>query len=116
MPKVTAEEGSTTTANDATTANDTSKFVEAMTETLDQWRGRIDQLKVQADLAKLDAREMATKQLDIAQNACLAAYAKLRDAGRDATANTDSLREGLQKVLEDVKAAFEAAQAVISRG
>ena len=49
-----------------------------MTGTLDQWRARIDELKVQVDLAKLDTRERATKQLDMAQNACMAAYSKLR--------------------------------------
>jgi hypothetical protein len=89
---------------------------DAMTGTLDQWKARIDELKVQLDLAKLDARERATKQLDIAQNVCLAAYSKLRDAGHDATVNADTLREGVQKLLHDVKEAFEAAQAVISRG
>ena len=93
-----------------------SELVDSMTGTLDQWKARIDELKVQVDLAKLDTRERATKQLDIAQNACLAAYSKLRDAGKDAVVNADTLRDGVQKLLQDVKAAFEAAQAVITRG
>ncbi|MGO8825105.1 MAG: hypothetical protein ACLQU9_07675 [Acidimicrobiales bacterium] len=93
-----------------------SEVVDSMTGTLDQWKARIDELKVQVDLAKLDARERATKQLDIAQNACLAAYSKLREAGRDATVSADTLRDGVQKLLQDVKDAIEAAQAVISRG
>ena len=87
-----------------------------MTGTVDQWKARIDELKVQVDLAKLDTRERATKQLDIAQNACLAAYSKLRDAGKDVVTNADTLRDGVQKLLQDIKAAFEAAQAVINRG
>ena len=87
-----------------------------MTGTVDQWRARIDELRVQVDLAKLETRERATKQLEIAQNACLAAYSKLRDAGKDAVGNVDTLRDGVQKLLKDVKAAFEAAQAVITRG
>jgi hypothetical protein len=95
---------------------ETSQLVNSMTGTLDQWKARIDELKVQVDLAKLDTRERATKQLDIAQNACLAAYSKLRDAGHDAVSNADTLREGVQKLLNDVKEAFEAAQAVITRG
>src|SRR5271165_3802827 len=86
---------------------DTSQVVDSLTGTLDQWKARIDELKVQADLAKLDTRERATNQLNIAQNACLAAYSKLRDAGRDAAVNADTLREGVQKLLEDVKKAFE---------
>jgi hypothetical protein len=94
----------------------TSQVVDSMTGTFDQWRARIDELKVQADLAKLDARELASRQLDIAQNVCLAAYSKLRDARHDASVNADTLREGLQKLLSDLKDAFEAAQAVIDRG
>ena len=95
---------------------DTSELLNSMTGTVDQWKARIDELKVQADLAKLDTRERATKQLDIAQNACLAAYSKLRDAGKDVVTNADTLRDGVQKLLQDIKAAFEAAQAVINRG
>jgi len=95
---------------------ETSEFVDSMTGTVDQWKARIDELKVQVDLAKLDTRDRATKQLDMAQNACLAAYSKLRDAGKDAVTNADTLRDGVQKLLQDIKAAFEAAQAVINRG
>ncbi len=93
-----------------------SQLVDSMTGTLDQWKARIDELKVQVDLAKLNTRDRATKQLDIAQNACLAAYSKLREAGRDVTVNADTLRDGVQKLLQDLKEAFDAAQAVINRG
>jgi hypothetical protein len=102
--------------DEAAQEQEASQLVTSMTGSLDQWRTRIDELKVQVDLAKLDTRERATKQLDIAQNACLAAYSKLREAGHDAVTNADTLREGLQKLLNDVKEAFEAAQAVITRG
>jgi len=84
------------------------EVVDSMTGTVDQWKARIDELKVQADLAKLDARERATKQLEIAQNACLAAYSKLRDAGHDVAVNADTLKDGVQKLLEDIKNAFDA--------
>ncbi|MDR3650585.1 MAG: hypothetical protein P4L20_15955 [Acidimicrobiales bacterium] len=112
MSNVTADPGGTATAPE----QQKLEVVDSMTGTVDQWKARIDELKVQVDLAKLDARERATKQLDIAQNACLAAYSKLRDAGHDAAVNADTLRDGVQKLLHDVKEAFEAAQAVISRG
>jgi len=102
--------------SDTAHERETSQVVTTLTGTLDQWKARIDELKVQADLAKLDTRERATKQLDIAQNACLAAYSKLRDAGHDAAVNADTLRDGVQKLLQDIKKAFEAAQAVITRG
>lgn len=95
---------------------DKEHVVEDMTSRLDQWRGRIDELKVQVDLAKLDVRGQAQKQVEVAQNACLAAYSKLKDARRDATENAQTLRQGVEKLLEDIKKAFEAAQAVITRG
>jgi hypothetical protein len=118
MPKAPSKKAPSKTANKDKTAQEqeTSQLVTSMTGSLDQWRTRIDELKVQVDLAKLDTRERATKQLDIAQNACLAAYSRLREAGHDAVTNADTLREGLQKLLNDVKEAFEAAQAVITRG
>jgi len=95
---------------------DKEQVVEDMTSRLDQWKGRIDELKVQVDLAKLDVRGQAQKQVELAQNACLAAYSKLRDAGHDATESAQTLRQGVEKLLQDVKKAFEAAQAVITRG
>ena len=112
MSNVPLESGSAPSSEE----RERSELVEAMTGTLDQWKARIDELKVQLDLAKLDSRERATKQLDIAQNVCLAAYSKLREAHHDAHVNADSLRAGIQQLLDDLKEAFEAAQAVITRG
>jgi hypothetical protein len=95
---------------------DKDQAVESMTGALDQWKGRIDELRVKVDLAKLDVRDQASKQLEIAQNACLAAYSKLRDARHDTAATADSVREGIERLVRDIKKAFEAAQDVISRG
>jgi hypothetical protein len=105
------------TASGATdTENEKAQVEESVNRTLDQWRARIDELKVQVDLAKLDVRERATKQLDLAQNVCLAAFSMLSDARHDAAVNADTLREGVEQLLHDLKRAFEAAQAVIERG
>lgn len=98
------------------TENEKAQVTESVTRTLDGWRTRIDELKLQVDLAKLDVRDRATKQLDLAQNVCLAAFSMLSDARHDATVNADTLREGVEQLLHDVKRAFEAAQAVIDRG
>lgn len=93
-----------------------AQVAESANRTLDEWRRRIDELKVQVDLAKLDVRERATKQLEVAQNVCLAAFSMLSDARHDAAVNADTLREGVEQFFHDVKRAFEAAQAVIDRG
>jgi len=95
---------------------ETTEVMESVSHTLEEWRTRIDELKVQAELAKLDVRERAIKQVDLAQNVWLAAFSKLSDARHDAAANADTLREGFQQLVEDIKKAFEAAQAVITRG
>ena len=92
-----------------------SRVAEVLSEAIEAWRVRIDHLKVQADLAKLDARDQATKQLDLAQNACLTASTRLREAHLDATVSVEDLGDGVRRVLEDVKRAFEAAQAAIAR-
>jgi hypothetical protein len=97
------------------TPEDKDQAVESMTGTVDRWKARIDELKVQADLGKRDVRDKAEKQLEIAQNACLAAYSKLRDARHDAAASAHSVRQSVEVLLHDIKEAFEAAQDVISR-
>ena len=98
------------------TENEKSQVAESVNRALNEWRTRIDELKVQVDLAKLDVRERATKQLDVAQNVCLAAFSMLSDARHDAAVNADTLREGVEQLLHDIKRAFEAAQGVIDRG
>ena len=49
---------------------------------LDDWRTRIDTLRVQVDLAKLDLRDEATQQLELACTVNSVAASKLRDAYR----------------------------------
>ena len=83
---------------------------------LDAWKARIDELRVQVDLAKLDLHEEAEKQLDLARSVNHVAASKLRVAYEDAVANADTLRQGVHELLHDVNEAFDAVQAVISRG
>jgi hypothetical protein len=83
---------------------------------IDEVRQRIDILRLQLDLGKLDALDAVAAQLDIAQNACLAAHAKLRDAWNDLTSTAEALRDGLEKIVEDGKAAIDAVEDTVSRG
>ena len=71
------------------TPEDKDQTVASMTGIVDHWKARIDELRVRADLGKLDVRDKAEKQLEIAQNACLAGYSKLRDARHDTAATAD---------------------------
>jgi hypothetical protein len=101
---------------DVSSEQEKDAVIESTTKTLDGWKGRIDELKVHADLAKLDVREVVLKQLGIAENAWLAAYSRLRDLRHDGVTTADSLRGGIGQLIDDIKEAIEAAEAVISRG
>jgi hypothetical protein len=90
--------------------------VASTTKVIDQLRERIDHLMVQVDLGKLDARDEAARQLSIAQNAWFAADAKLREAGHDLAVTAGALRDGVERLVRDVKKAIDAAEAAISRG
>jgi hypothetical protein len=98
------------------TTEEKNEEIASTTTLLGQLRERIDQLRVQVDLGKLDARDEATKQLTIAQNACLAVEAKLREVGHDLTATARTVREGVTQMVRDAKAAIDAAERVITRG
>jgi hypothetical protein len=101
---------------DVSSEHEKETVIESTTKTLDKWKGRIDELKLHADLAKLDVREVALKQLRIAENAWLAAYSRLRELRPDTVTTADSLRGGIGQLIDDIKEAIEAAEAVIIRG
>ena len=109
----------------ATTTDDTTPTpdgggdgttVERLEQVLESWRARIDELLVQADLASKDVGERARTQATVAQNAYLAATNRLKQLPKDAGANLGSIRDGIDKLLEDIKEAYESAEAVIRRG
>jgi hypothetical protein len=88
---------------------------ERIDETLDEWRGRIDELKVQLDLAAKDARDELRTRIDVAENVYLAARSGLADARNDAGSDADAARRSLDRLLRDLKDAFDAAVAVVRR-
>ncbi len=111
----------TTTDKDAAAGGDTGRpddgaTVERLERLLDEWRARIDDLLVQADLASKDVGEVVRAKAALAENAYLAAKNRLREMPRDAGANLGSLRDGFDKLLEDMRQAYQSAEAVIRRG
>jgi hypothetical protein len=89
--------------------------VDQIGKALDGWRSKIDELLVQLDLGQLDLRDEIRTRLDTTQNVYLAARSRLSDARQDAGANVNSLRTALEKLLHDLEAAYEAAEAVVRR-
>jgi len=110
----TTDKGST--AGDATGRDGDGATVERLERMLDEWRERIDELLVQADLASKDVGESVRAKAALAENAYLAAKSRLREMPRDAGANLGSLRDGVEKLLDDIRQAYQSAEAVIRRG
>ena len=109
----------TSSANDArpgdeATQDEMVRYDEVM-RILDGWRARIDELRVQVDLAKLDLRDEATKQLELARDVNSVAASKLRVAYKDAAGTAETLRLGVHEFLNDINEAFDAVQSVISQ-
>ena len=89
--------------------------VERLERLLDDWRGRIDELLVQANLASKDVSESVRAQAATAQNALLAAKNQLAKIPKDAGSNLGSLRSGVEKLIDDMRKAYESAEASIRR-
>ncbi len=94
---------------------DETALVHEITQFLDSWKARIDELRVRLDLAKMELRDQAARQLELAQNANQAATSKLRDAYRDAADNAEALRDGVEDLMKDMKDVFDAVQDVFTR-
>ena len=97
------------------TASEDGATIERLERLLDDWRGRIDELLVQANLASKDVSETVRAQANTAQNALLAAKNQLARIPKDAGSNIGSLRSGVEKLIDDIRNAFESAEATIRR-
>jgi hypothetical protein len=89
---------------------------ETLDRALDHWRERIDELKVQVDLAALDVREDLAKRLEVTENVFLAVRSRLSDARHDTGASAASLRRSVDQLLLDLRRAYDDAEAVVRRG
>ncbi len=94
---------------------DDKATIERLGQVLDEWRGRIDDLLVQADLASKDASESVRAKANAAQNAYLAAKNQLRRIPKDAGSNLGSLKSGVEKLIDDLRQAYESAEAALRR-
>jgi hypothetical protein len=89
---------------------------ERLEHLLEEWRARIDELLVQADLASKDVADLVRSQAAVAENAYLAARNRLKEMPRDAGANLGSLRSGFDNLVGDMRSAYDSAEAAIRRG
>jgi molecular chaperone GrpE (heat shock protein) len=89
--------------------------VEQLNRTLDEWRGRIDELLVHVDLAELDMRDELRSRINQVENAYLAAKSQFEEVGKDVRADVGAARERVQKLLHDLRQVYDATEAAVRR-
>lgn len=77
---------------------------------LDQWRGRIDDLEVQAHLGSLEARDQIDPLIENLRNAWLEARSKLSSQTTTASDVVGTLRDGLEQAMGEIREAVAAAR------
>lgn len=110
-----ADTGTDTDTDTQSSTADGKGAAETLDRTLDHWRARIDELKVQVDLATLDAREDLSKRLEVTENVYLAIRSRLSDARGDAGTSLGTVRHSVDQLLADLRRAFDDAEAVVRR-
>jgi len=83
---------------------------------VEEWRGRIDELLVQVDLASKDVSDDVRSRVTAAENAYLAAKNKIQQVPKDAGSQLGSLRDGVEKLLDDLRQACQSVEAALRRG
>lgn len=77
---------------------------------LDQWRGRIDDLEVQAHLGSLDVRDRLNPLIEDLRNAWLDAREQLSDSTDTASEVVTTLRKGLEQAMGEIRSAVVEAR------
>ena len=108
-PRDERESGNVRQKSDDRVTTDSDGDVGTVSRTLDGWRARIDELLVQIDLGGHDVRDRVRKEIDLTENAYLAARSRLSDVPADVHAD-------ITTVMEDLQRAFQAAEAAFHRG
>ncbi len=98
-----------------TSGPDRDGVIVQLTRVLDEWRGRIDEVMVRADLADMDVRDGIRARLDVLDNAWLSAKRRLADSPRGLGASATSIYESVEDALAAVKVAYSEVQSVLRR-
>ncbi len=90
-------------------------FIGGFTRLLDAWRGLVDELVVQADLASMDAREGLHERLQTAENAYLAAKAGMMEGLRGSEGPSRPLRHQVEAFFTALDHSYQNADQVVRR-
>lgn len=81
---------------------------------LEQWQGRIDDLEVQMHLGAMEANERLTDLLDQLRSRWATARAQMEAAPATGTDVVDTLRSGVEKAYDEVRAALLESRRKVS--
>lgn len=81
---------------------------------LEAWRSRVEDLELQAHLARMDATDEVTSVLSVLRERWVEARDQVLSAGAPAGEALDSLRSGVEQALDEVRSALRNAVAAFS--
>jgi ribosomal protein L29 len=81
----------------------------------EQWAGRIDDLEVQAHLARMEADDRVAALISDVRSRIAKGRAQARVAGATATGVADALTEGVEKAIKDLRQSLVKARETASR-
>ena len=82
---------------------------------LDHWRGRIDDLEVQARLMVMEADDRVAPLIEQVRNRWLEAKDKVTASASTAGEVIETLRDGMEQAVSDLRGAILAARSAATR-
>jgi hypothetical protein len=82
---------------------------------LAEWRGRIDELIVHAELTELPTRESVFARLEVTESVYLAGRTRIGAVLRDTSSDATEVRENVNEFLFELRQTYEAANEVFQR-
>lgn len=87
-------------------------FQQQVDQLIVKWRGWIDEMRVRADIGRMDARDDATEAMTRLENAWLAVKSQAGRVGADAGSSVADLRRDAETLFADLR---RAARTVVER-
>ena len=84
-------------------AESRDSYLDALRDLVSSWRARIDELRVQADLGRMDARDEAQADVERAEHQWDELKAKADQFGDQATEATADLRADVRRLVDDLR-------------
>lgn len=81
----------------------------SLSELIESWRGRLDDLKVQADLGRMEARDRIRGDLERAEGLWTELKGRLEGLGDKAAETGGELRDDVKTLVDDLRDALRSA-------